>query len=516
MATVLDMFNYFFKRDSKKYDDSILDGKESISGPNLEDGATEFEVNASGSYDGMILHSLGNLESNANNTIQLINTYRSLVNHYEVDNTIQEIVNDAIVFEKGHNVVELDLEHTEFSDNIKTKIQEELQEILNKMNFNRRGLDFFRRWYIDSRIYFHKVVNPNHIEDGIQELRILDPRYVEFVREIITDMENGEKIIKGYKEYFLYTPQSSYQYNSINYSQGNKIKIPASAITYAHSGLTDCDNKNIIGYLHRAIKPANQLKMLEDAVVIYRITRAPDRRIFYVDTGNMPSRKATQYMQSIMNSINNRVIYDSNTGKIKSQKANMSLTEDYWLQRRDGKSVTEVDTLPGMSGMNELDDVRYFRKAMYMSLRVPLSRIPDDQTGQTPLFDNGSAITRDEVKFGKFITELQNKFEPIFLDPLKSNLVMKKIITEDEWDNELNNIKIVYHRDSYFAETKDMEIEERRFNLLSQAEPYIGKYMSHQTAMKKILQLSDEDIREESKQIDAESKIERYKNEEDL
>jgi hypothetical protein len=220
-------------------------------------------------------------------------------------------------------------------------------------------------------------------------------------------------------------------------------------MVYAHSGLVDCCGKNIIGYLHRAIKPANQLKMLEDAMVIYRITRAPDRRIFYIDTGNMPSKKAAQHMQHIMNSMRNRVVYDAATGKIKNNQNNMALTEDYWLQRRDGKAVTEVDTLPGMSGMNEMDDILYFRKALYMALRVPLSRIPDEQTQS--MFDAGTTISRDELQFDKFIASLQHKFEEIFLNPLKSNLLLKRIITDDEWKDEINNIKILFDNSSLIS-----------------------------------------------------------------
>lgn len=507
---ILNMFRNFMQTDEESYKKSLSDGKESIASPGFADGATEYEVDANSSYSGVILQTFGNLESDSNNTSQLIDTYRQLVDHYEVDNTIQEIVNDAIVFEEGHDTISLNLDQTKFSEAIRNKIHEELEEILNSMNFHSRGLDYFRRWYIDSRLYFHKIVNINNLKEGIQELRYLDPKNVEYIREVITEDQQGLKVVKGYKEYFLYSPQTSYACNGYNFAPGSKIQIPVSAIAFAHSGLTDCTNKNIIGYLHRAIKPANQLKMLEDAMVIYRITRAPDRRVFYVDTGNMPNRKATQHMQSIMNSFKNRVVYDSATGKIKNQKTNMSLTEDYWLQRRDGKSVTEVDTLPGMSGMNEMDDVRYFRKAMYMSLRVPLSRIPDDQNGQTPLFDNGTSISRDEIKFAKFINELQQKFSPIFLDSLKTNLILKNIITEDEWQEDINNIKVVYHVDSYFSEMKDIEIEEKRINILSAASDFVGKYFSHRTAMKKFLQMNDEEIDAEEELIKQEKNDERF------
>lgn len=246
-------------------------------------------------------------------------------------------------------------------------------------------------------------------------------------------------------------------------------------------------------------------------MVIYRITRAPDRRVFYIDTGNMPSRKAAAHMQHIMNTMKNRVVYDASTGKIKNQQHNMSMTEDYWLQRRDGKAVTEIDNMPGATGMNEMDDVRWFKNNLYQALRVPLSRIPNDQQGGVQ-FDAGTGITRDELQFAKFIRELQHKFEEIFLDPLRTNLVLKGVMSEDDWKDEINNIKIVFHRDSYFTELKDAEITERRFNMLQMAEPFIGKYISHQTAMKTILQMTDEQIEQEAKQIELESKEARFQD----
>lgn len=505
---VLKMFSFWHDTDQKTYKDNVSDNIQSITSPKLDDGAVEIEVNAgeASAYSGITQRAYGLDVGNVNTTQDLINTYRGLVNNYEVDNAVQEIVSDAIVYEDGHDVVELEMDSTAFSQNIKDRINEEFNVVLNLFDFQRKGSDHFRRWYIDSRVFFHKIINPNRVSDGIQELRRLDPRNTEFLREVITDTEGGHKVVKGYRDYFVYnTANESYNASGQYFGPGTKIKIPRSAIVYAHSGLVDCSGKNIIGYLHRAVKPANQLKILEDALVIYRITRAPDRRVFYIDTGNMPSRKATQHMEHIMNSMRNRVVYDANTGKIKNQQHNMALTEDYWLQRRDGKAVTEVDTLPGMSNMSDMDDVRYFRKALYMALRVPLTRIPDEQNAGIQ-FDGGTTISRDELRFSKFIRDLQHKFENVLLDPLKTNLILKKIITEDEWNAEINNIKVVFRRDSYFTELKDAELMERRLNSLSLAEPIIGKYISHQTAMKKFLQMNDDEIAAERKLIDEEAK----------
>ncbi|AHY25153.1 portal protein [Pectobacterium bacteriophage PM2] len=510
---VLSIFAPWAKVDEEEYKEQMRNDLESFTAPKFDDGAQEVETNDRElPYNALMQQMFGNNEPQFKNTRELIDTYRNLMNNYEVDNAVANIVSDAIVYEDDHDVVSLNLDGTSFSQNIKDRILEEFAEILTCLNFQRKGADHFQRWYVDSRIFFHKIINPKKPKDGIQELRRLDPRQVQFVREIITKNEAGVKIVDGYREYFIYdTGHESYCADGRIYEAGTKIKIPRSAIVYAHSGLLSCCGRSIIGYLNRAIKPANQLKLLEDALVIYRITRAPDRRVFYIDTGNMPSRKAAAHMQHIMNTMKNRVVYDATTGKIKNQQHNMSMTEDYWLQRRDGKAVTEVDTMPGATGMSDMDDVRWFKNNLYQALRIPLSRIPNDQNSGV-MFDAGATITRDELQFAKWIRQLQNKFEEIFLDPLKTNLMLKRIITEEEWEKEINNIKVVFNRDSYFTEMKDAEIMERRINMLTMAEPFIGKYISHQTAMKDFLQMSDQEINQEAKQIELESTEARFQN----
>lgn len=512
MFETLKQFAPWARADEREYKQNLNNNLESITSPKLDDGAHEVEVNSQeSSYNAFMQQMFDSQAPDVKSTRDLINTYRGLMNNHEVDNAVEEIVSDAVVYEDGHDVISLELDATEFSNNIKEKMMDEFKVVANALNFQRKGSDHFKRWYVDSRVFFHKIINPKRVKDGIQEMRRLDPRNVQFIREVVTDMEDGHKIVKGYRDYFLYdTGNESYAADGKLYAAGTKIKIPRAAVTYAHSGLVDCSGQNIIGYLHRAVKPANQLKLLEDALVIYRITRAPDRRVFYIDTGNMPSRKAAQHMTHIMNTMKNRVVYDATTGKIKNQQHNMSMTEDYWLQRRDGKAVTEVDTMPGASNMSDMDDVRWFDRKLYLALRIPLSRMPNDQGGVQ--FDAGTSITRDEIKFAKFIRDLQHKFEEIILDPLKTNLILKKIITEDEWNEEINNIKIVFHRDSYFTEMKDAEIMERRINMLSMAEPFIGKYISHNTAMKDFLQMSDEQIEQEAKQIKEEASEERFQD----
>lgn len=510
---ILSIFAPWAKADEQEYKAQLNNDLESITSPKLDDGAHEIETSDREThYNALMQTMFGNNEPLMKNTRELIDTYRNLMNNYEVDNAVANIVSDAIVYEDDHDVVSLNLDSTKFSQPVKDKILEEFTDVLNQLNFQRKGTDHFQRWYVDSRIFFHKIINPKKPRDGIQELRRLDPRQMQFVREVVTRMEQGVKIVEGYKEYFIYdTGNESYCADGRVYEAGTKIKIPRAAIVYAHSGLLSCCGKSIIGYLHRAIKPANQLKLMEDALVIYRITRAPDRRVFYIDTGNMPSRKAAAQMQHIMNTMKNRVVYDATTGKIKNQQHNMSMTEDYWLQRRDGKAVTEVDTMPGATGMSDMDDVRYFRQCLYRALRIPESRIPSEQNSGV-MFDAGASISRDELNFAKWIRQLQNKFEEIFLDPLKTNIILKRIMTDEEWEDEINNIKVVFNRDSYFSEMKDAEIMERRINMLTMAEPFIGKYISHKTAMKDFLQMSDEEINQEAKQIELESKEARFQN----
>ncbi|QOI66666.1 putative portal vertex protein [Erwinia phage FBB1] len=510
---LLDMFAPWNKRDDAEYKENLKNGLESITSPKLDDGAREVETNENETaYNALMQTMFGSNDAGIKSTKELINTYRNLMNNYEVENAVDQIVSDAIVYEDGHEVVSLDLDSTKFSPRVKDLILDEFKNVQKVLNFERKGSDHFKRWYVDSRVFFHKIVNINDLKSGVQEMRRLDPRNVEYVREVITRDEKGVKIVVGYKDFFIYdTAHESYFDGMRTYAAGTKIKIPRSAVTYAHSGLVDCEGHNIIGYLHRAVKPANQLKLLEDAMVIYRITRAPDRRVFYIDTGNMPSRKAAQHMQHIMNTMKNRVVYDASTGKIKNQQHNMSMTEDYWLQRKDGKAVTEVDTLPGASGMNEMDDVRWFKRNLYEALRIPLSRMPTDQ-GAGIQFDTSTTITRDELDFAKFIRALLHKFEVILLDPLKTNLELKNILSEEEWDEEINNIKIVFHKDSYFTEMKDAEIMERRINMLQMAEPFIGKYISHQTAMKDFLHMTEDEILQEAKQIELESKEARFKD----
>lgn len=494
---ILSFLMPWFTASGKELDKELDDRIDSFAMPDNADGATELEhVDTSAprkSFNQAFYGSAPRIQ----NTKDLVNQYRSLSKYHEVDNAIDEIVNDAIVQEDNKDTVYLDLDKTKWSESVKNTVRDEFREILKLLNFEREGKRHFRRWYVDSRVYFHKMIDPKKPKDGIKELRLLDPRSVEYVREIYKENENGNDVYKGYREFFTYTGNDDARYNIIN--TNTRVIIPAMAMVYAHSGKRDIDGQSIIGYLHNVIKPANQLKMLEDAMVIYRITRAPERRVFYIDVGTMPNKKATMHMNNVMQGMKNRVVYDSATGKVKNSSNNLSMTEDYWLMRRDGKATTEVSTLPGAQSMGEMDDVRWFNRKLYESMKIPLSRLP--QEGGGVQFGGGSDITRDELQFTKLIRGLQQQFEVIFTDPLKTNLLLKGKMSEQEWEDERENIRVVFSKDSYFEEIKDVEIMERRVGLVQALADITGKYLSHDYIMKNVLKMSDEEIEQERERI---------------
>lgn len=511
---MLSFLKSFVAQDEREYKDQKKDGIESFSAPANTDGAVEIERQI-GTIDpyAAINQSFFQTDTFASDTENMINMYRSISMYPEVHNAVQEIVSDAIVREDNKDTVFLNLDSTEFSKSIQDRISEEFEEVLSLLKFKKEGASLFRQWYIDSRIFFHKILGQNE-KEGIKELRLLDPRRLEFLREIETDMEKGVKIVVGTKESFIYTTEGDEFKFGITSTNSAKIKIPRSAIVYAHSGIKGPCGKRIIGHLQWAIKPANQLKMLEDAMVIYRITRAPERRVFYIDVGTMPNKKAIQYTNGIMQTLKNRVVYDSSTGKVKNQFNNLSMTEDYFLMRRDGNAKTEVSSLPGAQSLGETGDLEWFNKKLYEALQIPLSRVPNQGGGVT--FSGGVEITRDELKFADFITGLQSRFEDVFLDPLKTNLIMKRIISEDEWDENVENIKVVFNKNSYYEEMKDVEILERRVATMQSLEPFIGRYLSNEYVMKNIFKMSDEEIEREAKLIEEESDVERFKTDEEF
>lgn len=508
---LLDIFKFWQREDEVDARDQELEAKVSFAAPDNNDGATEVErSNVNDAYSAFQQFFYKDTEPKIKTTKDLVNMYRSLADYHEVDNAIQEIVFDAIVYEDNKDVVSLNLDKTDFSDKIQQMIHDEMNNVLNLYKFNKEGAKLFRRWYVDSRLYFHKILHKDP-KKGIQELRLLDPRRIEFVREYEKENSAGVELVTKTREFFIYDASQNDNQSSMDLPQGQqKIKLPRSMVVYSHSGLSDCTGKNIISYLHRAQRPANQLKMLEDALVIYRITRAPERRVFYIDVGNMPNRKATQHVNQIMQGMKNRVVYDSTTGKVKNQYNNLSMTEDYWLMRRDGKATTEVDTLPGAQSLGSIEDVSYFNKKLYESLHIPLSRIPNESGGVQ--FGGGAEIGRDEMKFAKFVRSLLIEFKEIFLDVLKTNLILKGIITEEEWELNENNIRVVFNKDSYFEEMQEAELLERRMALVESLREYTGRYVSHNYVLKNIMRMSEEEIIEQRELILKEMNDEIYKD----
>ena len=381
------------------------------------------------------------------------------------------------------------------------KVRDEFDEVLRLLNFDEKGHDIFRRWYVDGRIYFHKVIDPKSPRKGLTEIRYIDPRKIKKVREVAKKRDNkgkGVEIIETTAEWFVYNEKGI---SSANSNAG--LKIAADSITYVTSGVIDQTKNMVMGHLHKAIKPTNQLRMIEDAVVIYRIVRAPERRIFYVDVGNLPKVKAEAYLRDVMARYRNKLVYDASTGEIRDDRKHMSMLEDFWLPRREGAKGTEVSTLSGGQNLGEISDVEYFQKKLYQSLNVPMSRLDSDNG-----FNMGRAaeITRDELKFTKFVARLRKRFTGVFNDILKTQLVLKGIITIEDWSRIKEHIQYTFLKDGYFAELKNAEILRERLSLAQEVSPYVGKYYSVEYVRKHILQQTDEDIIEIDGQIASEIK----------
>ena len=436
------------------------------------------------------------MEVTAKNDIDLIKRYREIAQHPECDMAIEDIINEVIVSDERDASVSVSLDKLMISDNIKMKVRDEFDEVLRLLNFDEKGHDIFRRWYVDGRIYFHKVIDPKSPRKGLSEIRYIDPRKIKKVREVTKKRDlkgKGVEMIEATAEWFVYNEKGI---SAANTNAG--LKISSDSITYVTSGVIDQTKNMVMGHLHKAIKPTNQLRMIEDAVVIYRIVRAPERRIFYVDVGNLPKVKAEAYLRDVMSRYRNKLVYDASTGEIRDDRKHMSMLEDFWLPRREGAKGTEVSTLPGGQNLGEITDVQYFQKKLYKALNVPISRM-ESEAG----FNLGKAaeITRDELKFTKFIQRLRKRFTQVFGDILKSQLILKGIITIEDWQKIHNHIQYDYLKDGYFAELKEAEIMRERLSLAQEVSPYVGKYYSIDYIRKKVLRQSDEDIIEIDNQI---------------
>lgn len=483
-----------FEIRKKVPDERVLDD---FAAKQEDDGAL---IVAAGGVYGTVI----DLEGAAKTESDLVTKYREIALHPEVESAIDDIINEAIVTQTD-DAVKISLDDIKLPDNVKKIIEEEFSNILNLLDFNKQSYEIFKRWYVDGRLYYHAIIDKEDPKSGIQEVRYIDPRKIKKIRETkrkkVGDNYNTS-VVKPEAEYFIYSErgfnlQPATGPMNTNYSG---LKIAKDSIIHCTSGLLDKSNSLVLGYLHKAIKPLNQLRSLEDAVVIYRISRAPERRIFYIDVGNLPKMKAEQYLRDMMIRHKNRIVYDSSTGEIRDDRKFMTMLEDYWLPRREGNRGTEITTLPAGQNLGELSDVEYFQKALYKSLNVPIGRMESEAS-----FNMGRAteISRDEVKFSKFIDRLRTRFNHLFLKLLEKQLILKGIITKDDWSLISNDIKLVYQRDNFFAEMKEIEILKERSMALQNmmAVGMIGKYYSHEWIRKNILRQSDEDIEINDEQI---------------
>ena len=460
-----------------------------------EDGATEVVAGApTGMYGGTYI----DIEGSAKNEAALVTKYREIAMHPECDFAIEDIINDAIIMDDNTYPVEIVLDDTALSARVKKLVRAEFEGLQKILDFGNKGYEIFRRWYVDGRLYYQLVINENDIKEGIKELRYIDPRKIKKVRQNLTqkDKKTGAILYKGIKEFYFYNPKGLGKDGS---NQG--VKIAADSICYVTSGLVDPMNKFNLGHLHKAIKPLNQLRMLEDATVIYRLSRAPERRIFYIDVGNLPKAKAEQYLRDMMVKHKNKLVYDAQTGEIKDDRKHMTMLEDFWLPRREGGRGTEITTLPGGQNLGELDDVLYFQKKLYKALNVPVSRLEAEVNFN---IGRSTEISRDEIKFQKFINRLRNKFAVLFDNLLEIQVVLRGIMTRAEWQEAKNNITYNFTNDNHFEELKEAEIMEGRLRLLGEIDPLVGKYFSTTWVRKNVLKMTEEEIELMSREIEIE------------
>ena len=476
--------------------------------PNNEDGVDYYIQ--SGFYGQTI-----DLEGVYRTEYDLIRRYREMALHPECDSAIEDVVNEAIVSDLYDSPVEIELSNLNASDKLKSIVRDEFKYIKEIMDFDKKCHEIFRNWYIDGRLFYLKIIDTKKPEDGIKELRYIDPLKIKHVRQEKKPNNNSGPNISALgnynanqvaypeiEEYFILTPTSNYPSGTLSSSAKNSIKIAKDSITYCTSGLVDRNKGTVLSYLHKAIKGLNQLRMIEDALVIYRLSRAPERRIFYIDVGNLPKVKAEQYLKEVMSRYRNKLVYDANTGEVRDDRKFMSMLEDFWLPRREGGRGTEITTLPGGQNLGELSDIEYFQKKLYRALGVPESRIAGSGDGFN--LGRSSEILRDEIKFSKFVGRLRKRFANMFNDMLRTQLILKNIVTPEDWEKMSDHIQYDFLYDNHFAELKETELLTNRITAVTTIEPYIGKYFSTEYVRKRILRQTDAEIIEIDKQIDDE------------
>jgi hypothetical protein len=486
----LKLFGFEIKRTKKG--DRGKQELQSVVPPSDNDGAGY--VTATAGHFGQYINMEGD-ESKDNH--QLILRYRGVAMHPEVDMAVDEIVNETISASELQSSLELSLDDIEAGDKIKDQVREEFENIVALLRFNEVGHELFRSWYVDGRSYHHLLVNEANPKAGIQEIRPIDAARIRKVREVKykKDQMTGVKIVDTVDEFYIYEEKPGQTQSG--------VKLSNDSISYVTSGMLDESKKKVVSHLHKALKPINQLRMMEDSLVIYRLARAPERRIFYIDVGNLPRGKAEQYMSDIMAKYRNKLVYDASTGQIKDDRKHMSMLEDFWLPRRENGRGTEITTLPGGENLGQIDDIVYFQKRLYRSLNVPINRL--EQEAQFSL-GRSTEISRDEVKFQKFVDRLRRRFSWIFLGILRKQLLLKGIITEQDWEEWKDSLYIDFIKDNQFTELKEMEILRERIGVMNEITQYVGEYYSKEWVMRNVLRMSDDDIEDMKKEIEQEVK----------
>ena len=476
-----ELFGFSFR----KREEELKKSAPSPVAPTNEDGATSF---IAGGYHGTYV----DLDGNFKTEYDMVVKYRMMAMHPEVDSAIEDILQESIVTDQNDSPVQINLANLDVSDSVKDMIRTEFDYIKNLIGFDTKAHEMFRRWYIDGRLYYHKVIDLKRPQDGILELRYVDPQKIKKVRQINKIPKTADQFQSldygKVDEYFIYNPKGLR-----NTSANSGIKIAKDAITYVTSGILDTNKNIVLSYLHKAIKVLNQLMMIEDSLVIYRISRAPERRIFYIDVGNLPKVKAEQYLREVMSRYRNKLVYDANTGEIRDDRKYMSMLEDFWLPRREGGRGTEITTLPGGQNLGELTDIQYFQTKLYKALNVPAGRL---ESGQSFNIGRSSEIMRDELKFTKFVGKLRKKFSEMFQDILKTQLILKGVITPEDWDDMKEHIQYDYLYDNHFTELKNIEMLNEKINVITAMEPFMGRYFSTEYVRTNILGQSEVEKKE--------------------
>ena len=505
MAEGFKLFGFEIKRSAEDLKASEPLKAASVVPPNDDDGVGY--VTSPNYHYGLHMDIYADLQAKDQN--DLVKKYRTAGSHPEVDMAIEEIVNETIVVpQDDEKIVSVNLHEVKVSASIKKKVVEEFDGILNMLSFNERAHDMFKNWYIDGRLYHHLLVDNQNLKQGIQEIRYIDSMKIRKVRHVRKSDKNddGVELVQRVDEFYIYDEKwedgEKNKYTPNNAKNNKAIKLSNDSVSYVTSGLLDESKAKIISHLHKALRPINQLRMMEDSLIIYRLARAPERRIFYVDTGNLPKGKAEAYLNSLMTKYRNKLVYDQATGELKDSRKHMTMLDDFWLPRREGGRGTEVTTLPGGQNLGEIDDIRYFQRKVYQALNVPVSRLEQEQAYS---LGRATEITREEIKFQKFVTRMRQRFSKLFTGVLKQQLILKGIITESDWIELFHNkIRVDFYKDNHYSELKDAEVLQNRFQLMDQVSSYIGEYVSKEWVQKNVLRMTDEEAQQIQKDIDGE------------